>query len=79
MHRVYLEIPNVKVWYKVMHEARGLYGKNWRGQSRVRRRLQPDLWGIQNPVCVWFDVPDENFGTWVAIKCGVTSVSKPGK
>jgi hypothetical protein len=28
---------------------------------------------------VYLHVPDEKFGTWVAIKCGVTIIAPPGK
>lgn len=78
MHRIYMEIGSIDIWYRIIREATALYGRNWRGQSGVRRRLSRNLWyKIQERV--WFDVPDEKFGTWAAIKCGVTIVAPPGK
>jgi hypothetical protein len=80
MHRVYMEVGTLAVWYKIIREANVLYGRNWRGQSGVRRRLGHHIWTYDNKQeRVWFDVPDEKFGTWVAIKCGVRVVAPPGK
>jgi hypothetical protein len=80
MHRVYMEVGTLAVWYKIIREANVLYGRNWRGQSGVKRRLSHNIWSYDNKQeRVWFDVPDEKFGTWVAIKCGVRVVAAPGK
>jgi hypothetical protein len=80
MHRVYMEVGTLAVWYKIIREANVLYGRNWRGQSGVKRRLSHNIWSYDNKQeRVWFDVPDEKFGTWVAIKCGVRVVAPPGK
>lgn len=71
MHRITFEVPDVKVWYKIMAEARAQYGKNWRGQPKAKRRLEN--WRPQGsaPVRVWFEVPDPSFATWCAVKLGV--------
>ena len=80
MHRVYMEIGSTEVWYKIIREANSLYGRNWRGQSGAKRRLSHNIWlDEKKQERVWFDVPDEKFGTWVAIKCGVTIIAPPGK
>ena len=80
MHRVYMEISSVELWYKIIREANSLYGRNWRGQSGAKRRLSHNIWlDSTKQERVWFDVPDEKFGTWVAIKCGVTIIAPPGK
>lgn len=80
MHRVYMEISSVELWYKIIREANSLYGRNWRGQSGAKRRLSHNIWlDSKKQERVWFDVPDEKFGTWVAIKCGVTIIAPPGK
>ena len=80
MHRVYMEISSVELWYKIIREANFLYGRNWRGQSGAKRRLSHNIWlDSKKQERVWFDVPDEKFGTWVAIKCGVTIIAPPGK
>jgi len=80
MHRVYMEVGTIAVWYKIIREANALYGRNWRGQSGVKRRLSHNIWlHDKKQERVWFDVPDEKFSTWVAIKCGVTIIAPPGK
>ena len=81
MHRIWFQLHTVKEWYAVMNEARVMFGKNWRTQSRVKRRLEHTaLWGISlQPVPVWFEVPDPKFGTWIAIKHAVRQVEPAGK
>jgi hypothetical protein len=81
MHRIWFRLHTVKEWYAIMKEARVMFGKNWRTQSRVKRRLEhTTLWGVSlQPVPVWFEVPDETFATWVAVKHAVISVAPPGK
>jgi len=81
MHRIWFRLHTVAEWYAVMKEARVMFGKNWRSQSRVKRRLEhAPLWGISlQPVPVWFEVPDETFATWVAVKHAVIAVTPPGK
>ena len=80
MHRIYFEVGGVDVWYKIVREANSMFGRNWRGQSRVKRRLNTPAWlGKAGLQIVWFEVPDEKFGTWIAIKYAVTLVPPPGK
>ena len=81
MHRIYMKIGSTKIWYKIMHEANVLYGRNWRGQSGVKRRLDRTVWdlGHQSLVVCWFEVPDEKFGTWIALKYAVSLTAPPGK
>jgi hypothetical protein len=70
MHRVMFQIANTTQWYAIMKEARTLYGKNWRGQPHVKRRLERNRWN-HGLVPVWFEVPDPAFATWVAVKHAV--------
>ena len=81
MHRIWFHLHSTKEWYAVMKEARIMFGKNWRTQSRVKRRLESNsIWGISsNEVPVWFEVPDHRFATWVAVKHAVIAVPPPGK
>ena len=55
-----------------MRECRSWFGKNWRGMSKVRRKLVPRYGGSGRlshaPVMVWFEVPDPRFATWVSVK-----------
>jgi hypothetical protein len=87
MHRIWMEIGSTKVWYKVIAEANREFGiRGWRSQSGVKRRLDrlslwPNGWPPGNRVTerVWFDVPDEKFATWIAIKYAITVLAPPGK
>ncbi len=67
MIRYYVKIDSVDDWYAIMHECQQLYGKNWRGQKKVKKKL------IKPPHkhhMVWFEVPDETFFSWIGIKFG---------
>ena len=81
MHKLYFELSSVDTWYTIMREARAQFGKNWRSQAHVKRRLEnSSIWRING--CaerVWFEVPDPKFGTWMAIKHAVRQVEPPGK
>ena len=84
MHRIFVEIGSTEVWYKIIAEANREFGvRGWRGQSGAKRRLDrssrawPDR--LKTTELVWFDVPDEKFATWIAIKYAVTVLAPPGK
>ena len=79
MHRITFEISNLEVWYKIMAEARSQYGKNWRAQPKVKRKLSGWRAAGSPPIKVWFEVPDPTFATWCAVKLGVTVVGVPNK
>jgi hypothetical protein len=70
MHRVVFELRDVATWYAIMREARAMFGKNWRCQSHVKRRLTR-TWTMTSSERVWFEVPDPQFGTWCALKLAV--------
>ena len=80
MHKLYFELSDVDTWYAIMREARAQFGKNWRCQRHVKRRLEhANLWRLNDQrERVWFEVPDPKFGTWIAIKHAVRQV-EPGK
>ena len=80
MHKLYFELSSVEAWYAIMREARAQFGKNWRSQAHVKRRLEHSaLWRLgEHAERVWFEVPDPKFGTWIAIKHAVRQV-EPGK
>ena len=79
MHKLYFELSDVDTWYAIMREARAQFGKNWRSQAHVKRRLEhAAIWRINPPSeRVWFEVPDPKFGTWIAIKHAVRQVPPP--
>jgi hypothetical protein len=77
MHRIYFNLASLNEWYSIMKEARVMFGRNWRAQSHVRRKLNRiNPW---NPAAqsVWFEVPDPQFGTWCALKLAVVHTSPP--
>ena len=81
MHKLYFELSSVDTWYAIMREARAQFGRNWRSQAHVKRRLEhASLWHSNDHAeRVWFEVPDPKFGTWIAIKHAVRQVEPPGK
>jgi len=79
MHKFYFELKSLDQWYTIMREARLQFGKNWRGQRGIRRRLELIAWDSSKSLQVWFEVPDSNFGTWIGIKHAVIPVSSTNK
>jgi hypothetical protein len=56
-----------------------MYGRNWRSQSHVKRKLTR-TWALSNKLeRVWFEVPDPQFGTWCALKLAVTQAPVANK
>jgi hypothetical protein len=70
-------VDSEKQWYAIIKECRLLFGKNWKGMSKVRRRLAINQrWGnTREPIMVWFEVPDPQFATWVAVKLSMQVLS----
>ena len=79
MHRIQVELSDVKTWYAVIRELNHVFGAgNWKGQSHVRRRLENLIWNPDQTIWVWFEVPDPKFATWFAVKLAV-NVRQPPK
>ena len=78
MHRITFIVKNTQQWYSIMKEARALYGKDWRAQPHVKRRLDRHLW-MKAEEKVWFDVPDPSFASWCAVKLAVEARILPNK
>ena len=72
MHRVTFRIRTTDQWYGIMREAREAYGRNWRGQPKVKRRMDRNY--KEQPFDVWFEVPDPAFASWCAVKLAVEVV-----
>lgn len=70
LHRIYVSIVTEEQWYGIMGECRSWFGKNWRTQPRVRRKLsESQRHGRNRPsVQVWFEVPDLRIATWISVK-----------
>lgn len=84
LHRVYFEVGTTNTWYAIMREARALYGKNWKCQGHVKKKLERYAWHNSTGVAslyerVWFDVPDPRFSTWVSMKLAVRAVDGKNK
>jgi hypothetical protein len=82
LHRIYFCIQDLPTWYAIMREARNQFGRNWRGQPKVKRRIErlSYSWAVDDQsLWVWFEVPDLAFATWAAVKLGVRSSDQPGK
>jgi hypothetical protein len=80
MHRIQIELHNVKDWYAVIRELNQVFGvNNWKGQNHIKRRLENLIWDTDKNIWVWFDVPDQKIATWLAVKLAVTVRIPPGK
>ena len=80
MHRIQVELHDVKTWYAVIRELNQVYGVgNWKGQSHVKRRLENIRWNPNQTVRVWFDVPDPAIASWLAVKLAVQVKLAPNK
>ena len=80
MHRIQVQLNDVKTWYAVIRELNQVYGSgNWRGQSHVKRRLENLIWSPEQTMWVWFEVPDPKFATWLAVKLAVQVRIPPNK
>jgi hypothetical protein len=73
LHRFWFSITTEKQWYDIMRECRNWFGKNWRGQGKIRRKLKQTsaLRWNKSSLQVWFEVPDPRFATWIAVKMSV--------
>ncbi len=79
MHRIWVEVRTLAQWYAIQQEARRWFGHQWRGQSKVRRKLDRSHrspWHGEQDVTVWFDVPDPQFATWIGVKLALRIVNK---
>ena len=77
-HRVFVTVNTERQWYNLMHECRVWFGQDWRSQPHVRKKFKK--FG-NTPVEVWFEVPNINWCSWVAVKLGtqVNSVVETNK
>ena len=69
LQRFWFSVATEQQWYDIIRECRAWFGKNWKGQGKVRRKLNPRLSPVRpRSVTVWFEVPDARFATWVSVK-----------
>ena len=80
MHRIQVELRDIKDWYAIIRELNQTFGSNkWKGQQHVKRRLENLIWEPDRNIWVWFDVPDPKIATWLAIKLAVPTRMVPNK
>ena len=74
LHRFWFYIRTTEQWYAVIRECREWFGKNWRGMSKVKKKLDSRVhvgnitFARSQALPVWFEVPDPRFATWVSVK-----------
>lgn len=62
--KVEFEIHNQDQWYGIIRDLNNLFGKDWRGQQRVKRKFNRGTM----PIRVWFEVPDEKLASFLQLK-----------
>lgn len=73
LQKFWFQISTENQWYAIIRECREWFGKNWKGQPKVRRKLGNILNGRAGTshLMVWFEVPDSRFATWVSVKYSI--------
>lgn len=82
LHRFWFTVGTTQQWYDIIRELKSLHGRNWRGQPKVKRRLDKlnmfsgwlvakSMYVCATNISVWFDVPDPATATWISIKLGI--------
>lgn len=72
LHRFWFSVADRETWYTVINECNQWFGKNWKSQRKVLRKLpsrHPNFTSV--PTEVWFDIPDERFATWISVKYSI--------
>lgn len=68
LQRFWFSVTTEQQWYDIIRECRSWFGKNWKGQGKVRRKLKGNVYKINRCLPIWFDVPDARFATWISVK-----------
>jgi hypothetical protein len=69
LHRFWFSLTSEKQWYAIMKECREWFGKDWKCQGKVRRKLESyGLNRTRKSQLIWFEVPDPKFATWISVK-----------
>ena len=79
LNRIYVSLSTEEQWYGVMRECRSWFGKNWKTQGRVKRKLtENSRYGraMRPSIQVWFEVPDLRFATWISVKMSLQVVGE---
>ena len=72
LHRFWFALGDEKQWSAIMAECRAWFGKNWKCQPKVRRKLESyNHRRTRKTQLIWFEVPDTKFATWISVKHGI--------
>jgi hypothetical protein len=62
--KIEIDVYTQSQWYNIIRDLNQLFGKNWRGQQRVKRKFTRSTM----PLRVWFEVPDEKKASFLQLK-----------
>jgi hypothetical protein len=62
--KIEIDVYTQSQWYNIIRDLNQLFGKNWRGQQRVKRKFDRSTM----PLRVWFEVPDEKTASFLQLK-----------
>ena len=62
--KIEIDVFNQEQWYSIINDLNKLFGKNWRGQQRVKRKFTRGTM----PLKVWFEIPDEKIASFLKLK-----------
>ena len=62
--KIEIDVFTQDQWYNIIRDLNQLFGKDWRGQQRVKRKFYRNTM----PLRVWFEVPDEKIASFLQLK-----------
>ena len=62
--KIEIDVFSQDQWYGIIRDLNQLFGKDWRGQQRVKRKFYRNTM----PLRVWFEVPDEKVASFLQLK-----------
>jgi len=62
--KIEIDVFTQDQWYCIIRDLNKLFGKNWRGQQRVKRKFYRNTM----PLRVWFEIPDEKIASFLQLK-----------
>ena len=62
--KIEIDVFTQDQWYGIISDLNKLFGKDWRGQQRVKRKFYRNTM----PLRVWFEVPDEKVASFLQLK-----------
>ena len=62
--KIEIDVFSQDQWYGIIRDLNKLFGKDWRGQQRVKRKFYRNTM----PLRVWFEIPDEKVASFLQLK-----------